>query len=91
MSRNIDLSDELYERLKQQAACQGQTIEDYLDQLTAREVSEPDRNEREKARNQLLAQGLVVTWPGPKPQVTERSPITVIGEPLSQTIIEDRR
>lgn len=32
MSRNINLSDELYERLEQQAARQGQTIEDYLDQ-----------------------------------------------------------
>lgn len=86
MSRSIDLSDDLYERLEEQAARQGQTIEDYLNQLTLRDQSEADL-----VRKRLLARGLLVTWPGPSPAVTERPPITVKGPPLSQTVIEDRR
>jgi hypothetical protein len=86
MSRNINLSDELYERLEHQAARQGQTIEGYLDQLTL-----SDQGEHDLVRNRLLARGLLVTWPGPRPAVTERPPIIVRGAPLSQTVIEDRR
>jgi hypothetical protein len=86
MSKGINLSDELYERLEHQAGQQGQTIEDYLDQLTLR-----DPREHDLVRNRLRAGGLLVTWPGPQPAVTEHPPIIVRGAPLSQTVIEDRR
>jgi hypothetical protein len=62
MSRNINLSDELYERLEHQAARSRQTIEDYLDQLTLR-----DEGEHDLVRSRLAALGLLVTWPGPQP------------------------
>ena len=105
MSRNIHLSDELYIRLEQQAAQQGQTIEDYLDQLTACGMAksgvgppgtgERETRERDMVRNQLLSRGLLVTFPdsvpGARAEVTEHPPITVTGAPVSQTIIEDRR
>jgi hypothetical protein len=88
MSKNITVSDELYARLKEQASLQAQTVETYLDHLTA---SCADRNEPEALRERLRAKGLLVTWPNPSSAIADHPPVVVEGPPLSQTIIEDRR
>ena len=87
MSKNITLSDELYTRLRDQAAQRGQTIESYLDELIA--PSEIDK--QNMFRNRLIAKGLLVTWPDSAPAITDHPPVVVQGAPLSRTVIEDRR
>ncbi|MGH9824721.1 MAG: hypothetical protein ACREDR_15895, partial [Blastocatellia bacterium] len=69
-----------------QAAQLRQTVEGYLDQLT-----QGSGAERDIVRTRLLARGLLVTWPGPRSEVPEHPPMTIKGQPLSQTVIEDRR
>ena len=86
MSKDITVSDDLYERLKDQAARQGQTIESYLESLAA--SSETLKTE---VLGRLHAKGLLVTWPGPAPALCDHPPVVVQGPPLSRTIIEDRR
>ena len=86
MSKDITVSDDLYERLKNQAARQGQTIESYLEGLAA-----PPETLKTEALRRLHAKGLLVTWPGPAPAVSDHAPVVVQGPPLSRTIIEDRR
>jgi len=86
MSKDITVSDDLYERLHNQAARQGKTIESYLEELSA--SSETLKTE---VLARLHAKGLLVTWPGPAPAVSDHPPIVVKGAPLSRTIIEDRR
>jgi hypothetical protein len=88
MSKNITVSDELYARLKEQASLQAQTVETYLDHLTAPCA---EHNEPEALRERLRAKGLLVTWPNPPSVIEDHPPVVVRGVPLSQIIIEDRR
>jgi hypothetical protein len=88
MSKNITVSDELYARLKEQASRQAQTIETYLDRLTA---PSGGRSEAGALRERLRAKGLLVTWPNPSSATADHPPVVIEGPPLSQTIIEDRR
>ena len=87
MSKLIAIPDELYDRLQAQAQAQSLSVEGYLEQL---------QNETEKAReaefrDRLRRRGLLITWPKPVEPPSEFKPIEVKGQPLSQTIIEDRR
>jgi hypothetical protein len=87
MSKNITVSDELYLRLQEQAARQGQGIETYLDRLTA----SPEPDQRKMLHDRLAAKGLLISWPNPASTIADHPPVVVEGPPLSQTIIEDRR
>ncbi len=77
--------DEFYDRLQAQA--QGLPVEVYLEQLQ----NEVETMREAKFRDHLRAKGLWVTWPEPVQPPCEFNPIEVKGQPLSQTIIEDRR
>jgi hypothetical protein len=86
MSKDITVSDDLYRRLHDRAARQGQTIESYLDRLTTSSAAD----DSEVLRG-LRAKGLLVTWPDATTEITDHPPVVVRGAPLSRTIIEDRR
>ena len=87
MSKSIIVSDELYARLRDQADKLGQTIESYLDGLTA----SSEESQQKAFRDRLLSKGLLVTWPDSAAAIADRPPVVVNGVPLSHTVIEDRR
>lgn len=89
MSKNITVSDELYLRLKGQAAQQGQPIESYLDRLTG--PSSRSDEQESALRNRLIAKGLLVSWPNSSSAIPDHPPVRIQGVPVSETIIEDRR
>jgi hypothetical protein len=88
MGKTVTLPDEVYERLKQQAAAQGITIPELISKL------EHDLEEArlDAAEESMRAEGLLL------PRRAARSddspsfePVPVKGKPVSETIIEERR
>lgn len=88
MSITIDLPDEVYERLEKQAQANGQTIPEVI----ARLVEEIEAAHLSAVVRQMQAEGLFAAPPAePLPAPADFQPIQVLGKPLSEVIIEERR
>ena len=83
----IKVSQETYERLDAQARAQGLSIEKFLEIL----LHEFDKVRDRAFIENLRAEGLLVSVPTASPNTPRNfKPVPIQGEPLSQTIIEDR-
>lgn len=88
MSRTIEIPDELYAQLEQQARRRGLTLPQIITELL---------HEDEKARTmaaiaRLRTQGVLLSPSSSAPPAgTDFKPIQVQGTPLSEVIIEERR
>jgi len=87
MSKSIDIPDEIYARLEQQAKARGLTVSQLIAQLG---------EELEQARlaatiERLRAQGMLPTPAEPVQAPVAFKPIQVQGKPLSEVILEERR
>lgn len=88
MSVTIDLPDEVYERLEKQAQANGQTIPEVIAHL----IKEIEAAHLSAVVRQMQAEGLIAEPPaGQAPAPTDFQPIQVLGKPLSEVIIEERR
>ncbi|MGD9890940.1 MAG: hypothetical protein AB7R89_32145 [Dehalococcoidia bacterium] len=88
MGKTITLPDDVYARLKQQAAAQGITIPDLISKLE-RDLEEARLDAAEES---MRADGLLLPRREPAPgDVLDFEPIPVKGKPVSETIIEERR
>ncbi len=92
MTRTVELSAEEEARLRTRARQRGQDVEAALRALVRDGLApEPDITEEAHAIliQDLLSRGLLTELPtgqlGPPPR-----PITVLGPPVSQTLLEDR-
>ncbi|MDZ7292429.1 MAG: hypothetical protein ONB44_22160 [candidate division KSB1 bacterium] len=85
--KTIKVSPETYERLDTQARTRGLSIERFLDSL----LQEFDKLRERLFIEHLRAEGLIVSFPpGDITVPRDFKPVPVKGEPVSQTIIEDR-
>jgi hypothetical protein len=88
MSRTIEIPDEIYAQLEQQASRRGLTLPQILAELL---------REHEKARTmaaiaRLRTQGVLLSPSGYAPPAgMDLKPMQVQGTPLSEVIIEERR
>jgi hypothetical protein len=88
MSRTIEISDEVYVLLEQQACMRGLT----LPQTIAGLVHEDEKARMSIANARLLTQGVLLPpSSSAQPAPTDFEPIQVQGKPLSEVIIEERR
>ena len=88
MSKMIDIPDEAYARLEQQARARGLTVP----QTIAQFVEEAEKARIAVAVERLRAQGiLLATAELSQPIPASFKPIQVQGKPLSEVIIEERR
>jgi predicted DNA-binding ribbon-helix-helix protein len=88
MSKTIELSDEIYRQLEQQASRRGLS----LPQLIAALVHEEEYARLTTAITRLQTQGLLLTPSrAAPPAAPDVAPIQVQGKPLSEVIIEERR
>jgi hypothetical protein len=88
MSRTIEISDEVYVLLEQQARMRGLT----LPQTIAELVREDEKARMSIAIARLRAQGaLLLPSSSAQPAPTDFEPIQVQGKPISEVIIEERR
>lgn len=88
MSRTIEIPDEVYAQLEQQASVRGLT----LPQIIAALVHEDEKARITAAIERLRTKGLLLTPASPaQPAPTGFAPIPVQGKPLSEMIIEERR
>lgn len=88
VGKTITLPDDVYARLEQQAAAQGITIPELISKLE-RELEEARLDAAEES---MRANGLLLpqrkTAPG---DLLDFEPVPIMGKPLSETIIEERR
>ena len=83
----IKVSQETYDRLDAQARARGLSMEKFLDDL----VQEFDQLRERAFIEQLRAEGWIVSFPPAEINIPPNfKPVPVKGEPVSQTIIEDR-
>jgi len=88
MSITIDLPDEVYERLERQAQASGQTIPEVI----ARLIAEVEAAHLSAVVGQMQAEGLFAEPPAAPPSMPpDFQPIRVQGQPLSETILAERR
>lgn len=88
MSRTIEISDEVYVLLEQQARMPGLT----LPQTIAELVREDEKARMSIAIARLRTQGVLLPpSSSAQPAPTDFEPIQVQGKPLSEVIIEERR
>jgi hypothetical protein len=88
MSRTIEIPDEIYMQLEQQASMRGLT----LPQIIAALVHEEEKARMTTAITRLQTQGLLLTPSSSAPPASpEVEPIQVQGKPLSEVIMEERR
>jgi len=88
MSKTIELPDEVYAQLEQQASKRGLT----LPQIIAALVHEDEKARIATAIARLRTQGLLLPPSRAMPPApTDFTPIQVQGKPLSEVIIEERR
>ena len=88
MSRTIEIPDEVYAQLEQQARRRGLT----LPQIIATLVQEDEKARMTAAIARLRTQGvLLLPTSAAQPAETDFKPIQVQGTPLSEVIIEARR
>jgi len=83
----IKVSQEMYDRLDAQARARGVSIEKALEFI----LQEFDKIREREFIESLRAEGLLVSTPTASPNTPRNfKPVPITGEPLSQTIIEDR-
>lgn len=88
MSRTIDIPDEVYAQLEQQAKARGLTLPEIIAELTR--TAEKARIGGAIAR--MRAKGLLLPLStSSRPAAAEFRPVKVQGKPLSEVIIEERR
>jgi hypothetical protein len=88
MSHTIEIPDEIYAQLEQQARRRGLT----LPQIIAELVHEDEKARMTAAIARLQTQGLLLPPSRTaQPAPTDCKPIHVQGTPLSEVIIEERR
>lgn len=88
MSVTIDLPEEVYERLEKQAQQEGRTVPEVI----ARLIEEIEAAHLSAVVRQMQAEGLFAAPPAELlPAPTDFQPIQVLGKPLSEVIIEERR
>lgn len=85
MSKTVGLRDELYEKLEQLARAENTTIEAIIEKMTQEVEAAHLHSIIEKMRDKGM---LAPREQGP---VMEFKRISVIGKPVSETIIEERR
>lgn len=83
----ITISHEMFERLNGEAQARGLSIERLLEDL----VKELASTHKDRLIEYLKAKGLLVSVPTASPNAPRNfKPVPISGQPLSQTIIEDR-
>lgn len=88
MSITIDLSNEVYERLEKQAHLRGTTVPEAI----ARLIEEIEATHLLAVVEQMQAEGLFASPPASPPAMPpDFQPIRVQGQPLSETILAERR
>jgi predicted CopG family antitoxin len=88
MTQTIELPIEVYERLEKQAQANGLTVAEVIAQL----VEEIEAAHLSAVVRQMQAEGLFAKPPAePPPAPIDFQPIQVLGKPLSEVIIEERR
>lgn len=88
MGKTITLSDEVYARLEQRATAKGWTVAEVIAGLER----ELEAARLDAAEERMRAKGLLVPRRTPPPGAwTEFEPVPILGKPLSETIIEERR
>lgn len=88
----ITLIPELEARLCERAARDGKDMEALVNALLADHLLNDEAAREEAADQALLAAGLITHIPPPRdPSKAERPRITVVGEPVSETIMRERR
>jgi hypothetical protein len=88
MSRTIEIPDEVYTQLEQQARMRGLT----LPQTIAELVHADEQARMAMAIARLRTQGMLLPpSSSAQPAPTDFEPIQVQGKPLSEVIIEERR
>ena len=88
MNRTIEIPDEVYAQLEQQASRRGVT----LPQIIAELVQADEQGRMAAAIERLRMKGLLLTPSNSaQPAPTDFAPLQVQGKPLSEVIIEERR
>jgi hypothetical protein len=88
MSTTIELPDEIYARLEQQAKTYGLTISQAIAQM----VEEAEKVRVAMAVERMRAKGILQSQIEPSASVPSvLTPLQVQGQPLSEAIIEERR
>jgi hypothetical protein len=88
MSRTIEIPDEVYIQLEQQARMRGLTLPETIAEL----VHEDEKARMSMAIARLRTQGVLLSPSGAvRPAPTDAEPMQVQGKPLSEVIIEERR
>ncbi len=83
----INVSQEMYDRLDAQACARGVSIEKALEII----LQEFDKIREHEFIERLRAEGWIVSFPPAEINIPPNfKPVPVKGEPVSQTIIEDR-
>jgi len=88
MSKALELSEELYERLLTLARQRQCTPAGLIDSWLA----EAEQAQYYQANQHMVTQGILASMP-PTPTASEAAftPVQIVGVPLSQTILDDRR
>ena len=88
MSKALELSEELYERLMILARQRQCTPEGLIDTWLADE----ERAQYYQANQHMMTQGILASMP-PTPTASDAAftPVKIAGAPLSHTILDDRR
>ena len=87
MSKTIDLPDEIYARLEQQAKARGLPVPQVIAQLEE-EIAQARLG---AAMERLRAKGILLAPAEPTQAPGAFKPIPVQGKPLSEVILEERR
>ncbi len=88
----ITLVPEIEARLCERAARDGKDLETLANAMLADRLQDDEAAREEAADRALLAAGLITNIPPPRdPSKAERPRITVLGEPVSETIMRERR
>lgn len=88
MTITIDLPNEVHQRLEKQAELRGTTVSDTI----ARLIEEVEAAHLSAVVKQMQAEGLFAAPPAAPPAMPpDFEPIQVQGQPLSETILAERR
>jgi len=88
MSRTIEIPDEVYTQLEQQASMRGLTLPQIITEL----LHKDEKARMTAAIERLQTKGLLLTpASSAQPAPPDGKPIQVQGKPLSEVIIEERR
>ena len=83
--------EQVVEQVKTLAPAEQQQLRRLLDNWLAPAPGDSEELREARFRQQLNAQGIVSQWPKPASErIQERTPITVNGQPISETLLEDR-